>query len=289
MKLLFGYDGSSYADAALDDLRRAGIPPEVEALVVSVGDAFINTPLAGHEVIERTFTSTRAQTIIEEVNKQACQSMKEANKLAANASERLYSFFPDWLVRVETLSGVPSAELIRKADEWDADLIVVGSQGRSALARFFLGSVSQTVVTESRCSVRVARRAFEKEEGAPPRIIVGVDGSPGAERAVLAVSKRVWPDGTEVRLITASDPHMAGARTPCEWAEQQFSATNVRVSIDIKSAEPFSALIDEVQKWEADSVFVGSVGLNHVEQKSGLGSVATGLVTNAPCSVEVVR
>lgn len=45
MRLLLGYDGSSYADAALDDLRR-GLPRDVEALVVSVGHAAIDGPLA---------------------------------------------------------------------------------------------------------------------------------------------------------------------------------------------------------------------------------------------------
>jgi hypothetical protein len=41
MKVLIAYDGSSYADAALDDLRRAGLPREGEALVVSVGDVLV--------------------------------------------------------------------------------------------------------------------------------------------------------------------------------------------------------------------------------------------------------
>ena len=69
MRLLFGYDGSSYADAALEDLRRAGLPREVEALVVSVGDAPITPPLASHEVIEKAFTSRRVSTVIEQANK----------------------------------------------------------------------------------------------------------------------------------------------------------------------------------------------------------------------------
>lgn len=105
MRLLLGYDGSSYADGALDDLRRAGLPREVEALVVSVGDALITPPLASHEVIEKAFTSRRAETIIEQANKQASQSMEEANKLAVNTSERVRSFFPDWLVRAEALAS----------------------------------------------------------------------------------------------------------------------------------------------------------------------------------------
>jgi hypothetical protein len=38
MKVLVGYDGLSCADAALHDLRRAGLPGVVEAVVMSVAD-----------------------------------------------------------------------------------------------------------------------------------------------------------------------------------------------------------------------------------------------------------
>jgi hypothetical protein len=38
MKLLIAYDGSAYADAALEALRRAGLPRDVEALIVGTGD-----------------------------------------------------------------------------------------------------------------------------------------------------------------------------------------------------------------------------------------------------------
>ena len=34
MRVLIGHDGSSHADDAIDDLRWAGLPAEVEALVV---------------------------------------------------------------------------------------------------------------------------------------------------------------------------------------------------------------------------------------------------------------
>ncbi|MCE3240603.1 MAG: hypothetical protein K0Q83_1110, partial [Deltaproteobacteria bacterium] len=40
-KLLIGYDGSEHADAAIDDLQRAGLPQDVEAIVLSVADAFL--------------------------------------------------------------------------------------------------------------------------------------------------------------------------------------------------------------------------------------------------------
>jgi hypothetical protein len=39
MKIVIGYDGSEYADAALDDLRCAGLPRDAESLIVSVSVA----------------------------------------------------------------------------------------------------------------------------------------------------------------------------------------------------------------------------------------------------------
>ncbi len=46
---------------------------------------------------------------------------------------------------------------------------------------------------------------------------------------------------------------------------------------------------EEANRWEADSIFVGSSGSVHTDEKRGLGAVAAALVKNAACSVEVVR
>jgi nucleotide-binding universal stress UspA family protein len=183
MKVLFAYDGSSYADAALDDLRRAGLPRDVEALVVTVGDGLM-TPPSRHETYTLALTSQKARSVLALAREQASQALEEARVFATKASSRVRSYFPGWEVRAEALVGTPSWELIQKADQSGADLIIVGSQGRSALGRLFLGSVSKKVATEARCSVRVVRGGVEKGDAAAPRIIVGVDGSPEAERAV---------------------------------------------------------------------------------------------------------
>jgi hypothetical protein len=65
--------------------------------------------------------------------------------------------FPGWEILAEAGIGSPGSEIIAKADEWRPDLIVVGSHGRTALGRMFFGSVSQRVINDARCSVRVAR------------------------------------------------------------------------------------------------------------------------------------
>jgi nucleotide-binding universal stress UspA family protein len=59
MKILVGYDGSDSADAVLDDLRRAGVPREVEALIVSVGEVMMPPSSAEYEVAGPPVTSQR--------------------------------------------------------------------------------------------------------------------------------------------------------------------------------------------------------------------------------------
>jgi nucleotide-binding universal stress UspA family protein len=57
--------------------------------------------------------------------------------------------------RLET--GDPAHRLLEVAEEREADLIVVGSQGLSAIDRFLLGSVSEKVLRYAECSVLVVR------------------------------------------------------------------------------------------------------------------------------------
>jgi len=311
MKILIGYDGSAYADAAIDDLRLAGLPPVGEALVVSVGDVIFTPPLASHELIEKAVASGRVTSAIELAQEHDSQTLGEAQRLVAEAVRRVQEHLPGWEVFPKALKGSPSQELLREAQFWDADVIVVGSRGLSALGRFFLGSVSKTVASEAHCSVRIARSASGKTNSTiGPRIIIGLDGSSGAARAVQAVGMRAWPDGTLIRLIAVEDGVTkfegvstgadelvvesneslpVSARLMAERASVLLLAKGLNVSIEIMEGDPHSVLIDEAREWEADSIFVGSHGLEHLDERSGLGSVSASLVTNAICSVEVVR
>jgi long-subunit acyl-CoA synthetase (AMP-forming) len=52
MKALIAYDGSTCADAALDDLMRAGLPGEVEAMVVTVAELWLPPPCLGFTILQ---------------------------------------------------------------------------------------------------------------------------------------------------------------------------------------------------------------------------------------------
>ena len=105
------------------------------------------------------------------------------------------------------------------ANRYQTDLIIVGAHRHSVMGgRLMLGSVSQRVLYEARCSVRVARCADAWRCG-PVRIVVGFNNSPDAEAAVDAVASRVWPVGSEVRVVTAVEQEcqrrLPAQRTNC--------------------------------------------------------------------------
>jgi nucleotide-binding universal stress UspA family protein len=301
VKILIGYDGTKGADLALADLRRAGLPREAEALVVSVAEpSFVLSAPGSLETI---------------IARDSIFGLEKAQTLAEKAVGRIRSDFPGWRVEEAVVHGSPSESLIVKADEWGADLLVVGSHGHTMLGRFFLGSVSQSVLAHARCSARVARLLPHKQmaaPGSPVRIVIGVDGSPGAEAAVRAVASRRWPEGSEACVVNGlwvippvseeEEMHEHIAMQAAEWvarqkpvaegmlgsAVEQLKAAGLAATSLIKVEEPKRLLLSEAERWDADCVFVGARGLSRLKRLL-LGSVSMAVVTRAQCSVEVVR
>lgn len=311
MKILIAYDGSDCANAALDDLKKAGLPQDAEALILSVAEVWLPPPPpSGYEVVGAA-REAQSPADLQKKYLKGSRAVSEARSLAMRAKERLQNNFPGWQISVEATYGSPAWEVIMKADQWKPDLTVVGSHGRNALGRLVMGSVSQKVLTESRSSVRVARGRVEVEES-PVRIIIGVDGSPGSEAAVKAVAARRWPVGSEARVIIVEDPlvpTLIGHLIPnvakwieesnkgdVEWmqklAEQmteQLRVAELNVSSVVLNGDPKSVLVEEAEKWGADSIFVGSLGFSSRFARFMLGSVSAAVAARAHCSVEVVR
>ena len=231
--------------------------------------------------------------------------------MCERARGRLQNDFPGWEVSAEVSTGSPAWEIISTADNWKPDLIVVGSQGQSALGRLVLGSVSQKVLSEVRCSVRVAR-GFAGADAPAVRLVIGVDGSPGSAQAVHAVAARSWPTGSEARVIVVEDPLVptplgrlippvanwieAGHREDAEWVQRttdevvaELSASGLKVTSAVEVGDPKQVLVESAKNFDADCIFLGSTGFSSIFARFLLGSVSAAVAARAHCSVEVSR
>ncbi|HEX5705772.1 MAG TPA: universal stress protein [Pyrinomonadaceae bacterium] len=303
MKLLVGYDGSAYADAALDDLSRAGLPAEdVEAVVLSVAEVWLPPPPPSAAEVVEAADRESPPAASQKWHAKNSEMVKKAEDAASRAAARLRGMFPAWEVTAEAVYGSPAWELVMRADAWRPDLVVVGSQGRTALGRFILGSVSQKVLTEARTSVRVARGRVEVEPS-PVRVVVGFDGSDGALRAAREVSRRVWPPGGEARVVIVVDPlapfaqwvdetgdgERAWRRGLAEAASRELRDSGLSVTPVVLEGDPKRVIVEEAEGFGADSIFVGSTGFGNRMERFLLGSVSAAVAARAHCSVEVVR
>jgi nucleotide-binding universal stress UspA family protein len=83
--------------------------------------------------------------------------VKKANTamqaLLASARSSLHSL----TFNTEVTSGLASVEILNRAREWHADLIVLGSKGTTSLEEIILGGTAEAVTKEAPCSVLVAR------------------------------------------------------------------------------------------------------------------------------------
>jgi nucleotide-binding universal stress UspA family protein len=312
MKILLAYDGSKSADAALDDLRRAGLPRDgVETLILSVAEIWMPPPTNGDGPGE--YLSEVAADWIERHRRVKQAARHEAESLSRHALENLQTKFPGWKIRAETSAGSPAQKILEKAGEFCPDLIVLGAQGKNAVSRLFLGSIAGKILAEAKCPVRVSRAGSpDVAAQSPVRLIIGFDGSPGAEAAVEAVIARKWNENSEILMVTAIDsivPDSIGRfmtssiiwveeeiQTERGWIEKiahrallKLAAAGLRTNLCVRSGNPKQILTDEALKWNADCIFVGAHSLQNAPDPFPLGTLSAAVAERADCSVEIVR
>src|SRR5579863_6517737 len=145
MKILIAIDGSDFSQAALQSVIARPWPPDTEAKILNVVEPpslLMGREMGGYDPeFEVVWKALREQ----------------AKHLVAKAAEKLRE--TKLKVSTELVEGNPKSQIIDTANEWHADLIVLGSHGRTGLSRFLIGSVSQAVVRHAHCSVEIIRKS----------------------------------------------------------------------------------------------------------------------------------
>jgi len=310
MKIIIGYDGSECANNAVSDLRLAGLPPDTEAIVLSAADIW---PARPEWTFDESSTDQQRRMSLSErtAYEIALDAMRRARAAARDGVARTRDIFPEWRIEARPCPGPPAASLIDEAIARKADLIVVGSRGKSLLRGMLLGSVSRRVLAHAPCSVRVGRLRKD-DQPRSVRIVLGMDGSHNAHAAARAIASRRWPAGSEVRIVAALDVHLITARATvdlvtgesslrdpgidartwigriCHEVANELGAAGLATSVIVKEDDATAALLGEAESIRSDCIFVGATGLRGL-QRFVIGSVSRTVAEHGACSVEVAR
>lgn len=183
-----------------------------------------------------------------------------------------------------------------------AEMIVVGSRGRGAVARVVLGSVSTGLVHHARCPVAVIHDEdpLMPHPGQAP-VLVGIDGSEASEQAtsiafdeasrrgVELVALHAWSDSAVVELpgldwsVVKGQEELVLAERLAGWQERY---PDVKVNRVVVCDEPARQLIEHSEA--AQLLVIGCRGRGGFAGLS-LGSVSSSVVHGVRMPVIVAR
>jgi nucleotide-binding universal stress UspA family protein len=145
------------------------------------------------------------------------------------------------------------------------------------------------------------------------KILLATDGSNCSEAAVNTVAGHSWPEGSELKILSATDiPNVSAteawmlpdnyytaldgaAKGRAEKAVKTAAgrirsgkASRLEIITEVKDGHAKDVILDEAEKWGADLIVLGSHGYSGW-QRFLLGSVSHAVAIHAHCSVEIVR
>ncbi|HSK19183.1 MAG TPA: universal stress protein [Longimicrobiales bacterium] len=291
-RIMVPVDGSGFAEY--------GLPPAL-ALVRATG-ARLHLVMV-HEpalMIERTLMGSEVlEAQQQELEKEYLTALLERLREDGIAAER------------SVITGTPADALANFARRRDMDLIVMSTHGHGGLSRYWIGSVADGLIRRSRVPVLLLRPA---EGAAGPgrsfvrRVLVAVDGSPAAERALPAAAAICAAMGAACtimrvvvppsRAITSRIPdtaRMVRERTAEESREAEAYLRDLVGASDLPDStraevvtgyDTTAAILRTAETERADMIAVGTRGHGGAARLL-LGSVADKLIRASPVPVLV--
>jgi nucleotide-binding universal stress UspA family protein len=213
---------------------------------------------------------------------------------------------PQLLIR----SGPAAATILECATEAKADLVVLGTHGRTGFERFMLGSVTEKVVRKAQCPVLTVPRGASEGPERPlfGRILCAVDFSPASDRATqyaLSLAQEVKGHLTMLHVVEWLPDHsfakypgfdvdhfrkslLTDARARTEALVPEEARAWCETDTRIVCGKPYEEIVRIARNDAADLVVLGVHGHGPVDRVL-FGSTAQQVVRQASCPVLTIR
>ena len=213
-------------------------------------------------------------------------------------------------IDTELRAGGPVQEILTAADEWSADLIVIGTHGRGGFERLVLGSVAEKVLRKASCAVMAvphdAVAAVRDGAARIGHVLCAHDGSAASADGVayaVALAERTGARLTLVSVVESlpyggdfTGPEFAAFRAARDsHAREALDAAvpaDVRVRCNVHErlvyGHPGRQILEVAAQERPDLIVMGVQGRGALDLAM-FGSTTNHVVRHAPCPVLTVR
>lgn len=299
MKILLAVDGSRYSEMATKTLKALQLPPETEVTVMTVVPEHT---FLGRITLNMLIGSASARELAHKAQEQKATELLKKPVETLRASGAKVESMVRW--------GRPAEEVVKRAREIGAHLVVTGAKGEGDTERFPLGSVAQKVMKYADASALLAREKTTSIR----RVLVATDGSKYSNEAIQLLLDLPLPRSSEVFLVTAMqswNPALVKAFT-LDWetnqqilhdlqaaeeesaqsllaaSKKQFREKGYQVSSMVLKGEPAEEILMAADTLNPDLIALGAKGLTGIEAFL-LGSVAQRVARFSRYSVLIGR
>jgi nucleotide-binding universal stress UspA family protein len=196
--------------------------------------------------------------------------------------------------------GYPAEAILAGAREQAATLIALTTHGRTGLARWELGSVTEKVLRGSECPILVTRSFETAEAGATRdrqpaqaairRMLLPIDAGDLSLAAVGPAMELAVLCGAEMLLVHVLDDNLAGElpMPDIERAQELVTAAGLHAEVVLERGDAADRLLAVAAERQADLIVMATHGRSGLKRWV-LGSVAERVMRAAPVPLLLVR
>jgi nucleotide-binding universal stress UspA family protein len=226
-------------------------------------------------------------------------SSLERSKAAARAMLQEYasSHIPVELSReVIVREGLAVNSIIEVAEELEADLIVMGTHGRSGVSRFMLGSVTERVLRETSGPVLSVRGRSRVSDGAflpVKHVVCPVNYTETSKKALRYAAQLAQCFQAELSVLHVMEPADASSRENkaameklCNWIPEEVRQ-HCQLQEALSEGEAAEQILNSAHQNNCDLIVLGSQHKKFFDS-AVIGTTTVRVTRHAPCPVLTV-